>query len=211
MRANAATMMAERRASRRRKTPASSESLQHPDFLCCKGSSAAFSLTTASRLTVRCEPIRGRQKSFLSNTCSAKTGEVSDMRGTVKVAVQLKTMLVASPITWNGIAPRARQPDPLWNVLSGILVLVADRGQRIRVAKQAKRQSAWVLECAHALVSGTSWYRKCVPPFWKTRHLVERLVALTSQSWWDQWRLWRAYRHSTFARVKANGMGAAGN
>jgi hypothetical protein len=97
-------------------------------------------------------------------------------------------MLVTSPITWNGVVPRPRQPDLLWDVLSGILVLVADRGQRTRWRSKPGPIGLEV----HLLVNGT-WY-EMVPPFWRMQHLVKRLIALTSRSWWDLWSLWRAYR-----------------
>lgn len=102
-----------------------------------------------------------------------------------------KMMAATSPITWNGVAPRPRRPDPLWDVLSGILVLVADRGQRVR---WRSTPGPIGLE-GHVLVNG-AWY-EIVPPFWKMQHLVKRLVRLTSRSWWDWWCLWRASRPYT--------------
>jgi hypothetical protein len=99
-----------------------------------------------------------------------------------------KIMLLTSPITWNGVIPRPGQPDPLWDVLSGLLVLVADRGQRIRWRSTPGRIGLEV----HVLVDGT-WY-EMVPPLWEMEHLVKRLVGLASRNWWDWWGLWRAYR-----------------
>jgi len=106
----------------------------------------------------------------------------------LNLVVSRKTMLATSPITWNGIVPRSRNPDPLWDVMSGILVLIADRGQRIR---WRSKPGPIALE-VHVLVNGT-WY-EMVPPLWKMQHLVKRLVALTSRSWWDWFGLWRGYR-----------------
>src|SRR3954454_11897712 len=92
------------------------------------------------------------------------------------------------PITWNGVVPRPGRPDPLWELLEGILVLIADRGQRIR---WRSKPSPVGLE-VHLLVDGT-WY-EIVPPVWKMQHLVKRLLVLTSRSWWDWWCLWREQR-----------------
>lgn len=67
-------------------------------------------------------------------------------------------------------------------------MLVADGGQRVRWRSKPGPIGLEV----HLLVNG-AWY-EMAPPFWKMHHLVKRLVALTSQGWWDWWGLRRAYR-----------------
>jgi hypothetical protein len=93
-----------------------------------------------------------------------------------------------APITWNGLFPRSARADPLWDVLSGILVLVADRGERIRWRSKPTDIGLEV----HLLVNNT-WF-EMVPPLWKMQHLINRLVRLASRNWWDSWSLWRAAR-----------------
>src|SRR5262245_15898608 len=97
-------------------------------------------------------------------------------------------MRASLPITWNEVNPRLRKPDPLWDVLFAVLVLVADRGERIRW-----RSTTTSLDLAVQLLLNGSWF-DMVPPFWKMPHLVKRLVSLTAQSWWDWLLLWRQHR-----------------
>jgi hypothetical protein len=97
-----------------------------------------------------------------------------------------ETMHASLPITWNGVVPRPGVPDPLWDVLEGLLVLIADRGDRIRWRSTPAGHEV------RLFVAG-SWY-EMVPPLWKTQHLVKRLVVLTARNWWDWWRLWRQHQ-----------------
>ena len=98
------------------------------------------------------------------------------------------------PITWNGVGPRLRNPDPLWDVLCAMLVLIADRGERIRWRSKPAPTRLEV----HLLVHGT-WY-EMVPPPWRMPHLVNRLVSLTAQDWWDRWGLRRQHRRHVRGR-----------
>jgi hypothetical protein len=102
--------------------------------------------------------------------------------------VRDKTMSVSVPITLNGVGPRLRKADPLWDVLKAVLLLIADRGERIRWRSTATPIGLDV----QLLINGT-WF-DMVPPFWKVPDLVKRLVGLTAQSWWDWWRLRRLHQ-----------------
>jgi hypothetical protein len=97
-------------------------------------------------------------------------------------------MGVSVPKTWNAVRPRLRTPDPLWDVLTAVLLLIADRGERIRWRSTPTPLAIDV----QYLVNGT-WYNM-VPPFWKMPDLVKRLVGLTARNWWDWWQLGRRHR-----------------
>lgn len=97
-------------------------------------------------------------------------------------------MRCSVPITWNGIAPRQGTPDPLWVVLGAVLVLIADRGERLRWRGTSTGNGIemWVL-------AKDTWF-EFVPPSWRMRHLLRRLVRLAARGCWDWWRLWGQYR-----------------
>jgi hypothetical protein len=97
-----------------------------------------------------------------------------------------KTMPGSIPITWNGIAPRPRDPDLLWLLLCMDLLAVSDGGDLVRWrATRATLQGQEV----HVRVAG-QWYEMVPPPpFWTTHQILGRLIGLTAQSWWDRCQL----------------------
>ena len=98
-----------------------------------------------------------------------------------------KNVRMKLPITWNHIAPRIGDADPLWELLLITVATICDKGNCIRF-----RGTPTELIELHYLVNGT-WY-ELVPPIWRMKHLISRMAGLTARGWWDWWRLIRINR-----------------
>ena len=93
------------------------------------------------------------------------------------------------PITWNGIAPRPGSPDVLWDLLQGVLVLLANQGEALRFQRHP---AGLPLRCQ--LQCQGHWWES-VPPFWDAPRLIDRLITLVGRNWWDRWQLRIQQRH----------------
>lgn len=69
-----------------------------------------------------------------------------------------------------------------------VLLLIADRCQRIRWYSVPKPLGIEIRYLANG-----EWY-EMIPPSWRMRHLVKRMIVLTARNWWDRWQLSRQHR-----------------